>query len=539
MLSKILKLVDLWDPSKLDRGLSALILRNQKISTRIGALIGLFLILMVVLTVFEISVLNEMQKKIEKIIYDSNIEAELAEEMHFMARHKAVIVRNILLLKEQSEIEAELVRLEDATKKYLKAEKRLEEMVRDDKGKTILKRIIEGRNMTESLWDQVIQLDLVNKLDEGIEFLVKEVRNKQWDWLNSLDEMAKLQRDNARKSNEEALHDYQRTRNLLIIIDIIAIISGIFFAIRIALSITQPLYVFSEKVNAIAQGDLNVEVENDKKDEIGLLGKHINHMVKKLKENKEELEIYQANLEKLVSVRTEALNSQREQFISVLIHDLKGPLTPILGFTKRLLNEKAKSREDMLLHLKTIYESSQNVMKVIEETSKKLKEKKALQSFNSEKVNISKLLLTIAKDFIPEAEDKGINILLNHKTVSECYALEEIILLADPFQLKTLIENLIGNAIKYAKKEVKVYLSKTNKAVNLVLSDDGPGIAKEYHEKIFEEYFQAPGSKKGTGIGLYSVKKVVENHQGSIVLSSAPDQGATFEITFPFLNRII
>ena len=516
-----------------------MILRNQKISVRIGALIGLFLTLMVVLAVLEISILNKIQKDFKKIIYESHTGVELAEEMHFMARHKAVIIRNILLLKEQAKKEEEIVRLKDATKKYLEAEERLKKMVQDDKGKTILKRIIEGRNITELLWNQVIQLALANKPDEGIKFLVDEVRSKQWGWLDSLDEMAELQRKYARENSEEAFQDYLHTRNLLITIDIIAIIVGIFFAVRIASSITQPLHVFSEKVNAIAQGDLNVEVENDKKDEISMLGQHINYMVKKLKENKEELETYQTHLEKLVSVRTEALNSQREQFISVLIHDLKGPLAPILGFTKRLLNGKAKSQEDMLLHLETIYESSQNLMKVIEETSKKLKEKKALQSFNTEKINISKLLLTIAKDFIPEAEDKGINILLNHKTLNECYAFEEIIFLADPFQLKTLIENLIGNAIKYAKKEVKVYLSKTNNAVHLVISDDGPGIPKEYHEKIFEEYFQVPGSKKGTGIGLYSVRKVVENHQGSIVVRSTSEQGATFEVTFPFMNRII
>ncbi len=55
----------------------------------------------------------------------------------------------------------------------------------------------------------------------------------------------------------------------------------------------------------------------------------------------------------------------------------------------------------------------------------------------------------------------------------------------------------------------------------------------EYHEKIFEEYFQIPESKKGTGLGLYSVKKVVENHKGNVVLHSELNKGASFEITLP------
>ncbi len=73
-------------------------------------------------------------------------------------------------------------------------------------------------------------------------------------------------------------------------------------------------------------------------------------------------------------------------------------------------------------------------------------------------------------------------------------------------------------------------LNKADSGILFVISDDGHGIPEKYHEEIFEEYFQVPGSKKGTGIGLYSVKKVVENHKGKIIVNSSLNAGASFEI---------
>ncbi len=102
----------------------------------------------------------------------------------------------------------------------------------------------------------------------------------------------------------------------------------------------------------------------------------------KRKQAEDELRRYKEHLEELVKERTEALNKQRENFISVLIHDLKGPLVPVLGYTKRLIGGKAKSEEDRMRILKIIQEDSQDLLKIIEHTSKDLRDKLALQSFH-------------------------------------------------------------------------------------------------------------------------------------------------------------
>ncbi len=229
----------------------------------------------------------------------------------------------------------------------------------------------------------------------------------------------------------------------------------------------------------------------------------------------------------------QALNKQRDKFLSVLIHDLKGPLIPVLGFTKRLLEGKSKSKEELANNLKTIYQSSTKLMKIIENTSKDLRKKSVLQSINPDKVDLREMMISVARSYMPELENRGIDILINNKCSKEWDSLERVVLHSDPTQIKTLFENLVGNAIKYADNTINIGLNKNCSSIRFIISDDGPGIPEKYHEKIFEEYFQVPGSKKGTGIGLYSVKKVVDNHKGKIDVHSSSGRGASFQITFP------
>ncbi len=251
------------------------------------------------------------------------------------------------------------------------------------------------------------------------------------------------------------------------------------------------------------------------------------------KQAEEELKKHRDHLEDLVKERTDALNKQREKFISVLIHDLKGPLVPIMGYNRRLIEGKAKTQEDRMRIFKITQEASQNLLKVIENTSKDLRRKSLFQSFRPEDVDLREILTSVAMNFIPKMEEKGIEITINDTVKENWGKMSKVILKADPHQLKTLVENLLGNAIKYTTSSIKMELNKTNSHIRFVVADDGPGIPEKYQEKIFEEYCQLPETKEGTGIGLYSVKKVIENHKGEIAVHSSQNIGTSFEITLP------
>lgn len=515
-----------------------MIFRNLRIILRIGLVIGIFCFLMTALGIVEYFAIKLINAKLEQFVHQTYVKTELAQDMRFLARHKAVIIRNILLLEKQEEKEFELQRIKEEEKDYNAALDRLGSLLENSEEKNLLDSIISGQNETQLLWNEVIQYGLNGQAEEGIRLLVDEVRTRQWGWLDSLNEMVDLQNRYARDNYLQTMATSTRTMRILVVINLLALGLGLFFAIAISRSITGPLADFTSKVEKIAAGDLSVQVEYDTRDEIGLLGKNINRMVRLRKKSQEELDTYRLHLEELVERRTGELNRQREQFISVLIHDLKGSLTPILGFTRRLLDGKARSPEDTAAYLRTIENSALQLLDTIEKTSADLRDKSALDVFRPEQLDIVELTRTIAASFLPRMDDKQITISINQLEKENWDKLESVMFRGDSSQLKTMIENLLGNAVKYARRVILLEVGqRDNGTVHFTVSDDGPGIAREYQKKIFEQYFQIPGSQKGTGIGLYSVLKVVENHQGSIEVDSEPGRGATFRVRFPARRR--
>ena len=504
--------------------------RNQKIIFRIGMVIAIFCFLMSILTVAEYFFLQQLNQKLAQLVNQTYAKVELAQDMRFLARHKAVLIRNILLQGERKAKEFELQRIRDEEEKYNTAMSRLIALVESPEEKEILARITAGQNDTLSHWNTVIEYGMSGKTQEGIKLLMVEVRNRQWGWLDNLNLMVDLQKKYARENYDYTLTLSTAIPGILLVINLISIGIGLLLTITISRSITGPLKDFTRKVESIADGDLSVRVEYDTRDEIGLLGKNINRMVTLRKQYEQKLEDYRLHLEELVEQRTGELNRQREKFISVLIHDLKGPITPILGFTRRLISGKAKNPEDTQLYLKTIDSSAQQLLTTIEQTSKDLREKSALDTFTPEDFDIMELARTIAASYIPKMEEKGITLRLNGLDPGKWLELIPVIFRGDQGQLKTMLENLLGNALKYTSTMIHLDLRQTEHELRLDVADDGPGIPKKFHKKIFEQYFQVPGSQKGTGIGLYSVMKVVENHGGTITVESEPGRGAHFSV---------
>ncbi len=195
----------------------------------------------------------------------------------------------------------------------------------------------------------------------------------------------------------------------------------------------------------------------------------------------------------------EDLNREREKFISVLIHDLKGPIIPVSGYLKRLIEGKAKSEEDRLRILKIIQKASQELLQNIEHTSKDLRGKSVLQFFHPEEIIFTDMLISSIMNSIPVMEDRGIEILINNKRKESWNNLEKIALKADPSQLKTLIENLLENAIKYAKSEINVELSKTGAYIRFVVSDDVLEYPSNIMKRSLRNTFRFPEVKREQG----------------------------------------
>ncbi len=115
--------------------------------------------------------------------------------------------------------------------------------------------------------------------------------------------------------------------------------------------------------------------------------------------------------------------------------------------------------------------------------------------------------------------------------------LEDIAISGDAYRLKQLIGNLVDNALKYtpAGGEICIVVTPSPSGVRVEVTDDGPGIAPEYHERIFEKFGQVddPQSHLGTGLGLTFCKLAVEAHGGRIGVESAVGRGSTFWLVLP------
>jgi len=112
--------------------------------------------------------------------------------------------------------------------------------------------------------------------------------------------------------------------------------------------------------------------------------------------------------------------------------------------------------------------------------------------------------------------------------------------LTDHERIGHVFSNLIGNAVRHTAGEGSVTLGGhvANGMVRFTVTDTGKGIAKEYHSRIFEKFFQVPDSgPKGTGLGLYIAREIVWGHGGQIGVESEPGKGSTFWFTVPIAGE--
>jgi two-component system sensor histidine kinase RstB len=152
-----------------------------------------------------------------------------------------------------------------------------------------------------------------------------------------------------------------------------------------------------------------------------------------------------------------------------------------------------------------------------------------------ESVNLYRLISDIARTFRAEAEANGKSITINGQDSESSPASEKVMLQVDDRYLQRVIENLVSNAIKFAQSSIDISCVKTEHGVRLAVNDDGPGISNEEKEKIFNLFHTSAGSRtsKGIGVGLASVKKIINAHGGVLTVGQENNSGCSFKIDLP------
>ncbi|RDW22312.1 two-component sensor histidine kinase [Oceanobacillus arenosus] len=282
-------------------------------------------------------------------------------------------------------------------------------------------------------------------------------------------------------------------------------------------SIIRPIRKLQTAASLIKEGNLNVEIKAESKDELGQLAKGFEEMRVRLKESIDIQVAYENN---------------RKELIANISHDLKTPITSIKGYVEGIRDGVANSQEKMDRYIQTIYLKSNDLDHMIDQLF--LYSKLDLQRlpFQFEWIKFDQYLRDFVEELRFDVEEMKVNI---HLTIDES---ETYAAMVDREQMKRVITNIVDNSLKYNDKEEKVlhfYLSVQNSHIFFKLEDNGPGINEKSIPHIFDQFYRADlarGTEKGgSGLGLSISKRIIEEHQGTIWAENNNGQGITILFT--------
>ena len=222
-------------------------------------------------------------------------------------------------------------------------------------------------------------------------------------------------------------------------------------------------------------------------------------------------------------------NSELDRFVYSVSHDLRSPLTSVLGLISFI--EEESQETDTLEHVKMIRNSINRLDEFIKNILSYSRNKRT--GLEVKKIPLQKTIIDIVDSLHSMEEAKGIHFEIDIQEKDSFYS--------DSLRFNTILENLISNAVKYHKKNrtdsyIKITGKSDYKKLQLSILDNGIGIDSAHHNKIFDMFFRLSGKTEGSGIGLYIVKETVEKLQGSIQVESELATGTTFNITLKNLK---
>jgi signal transduction histidine kinase len=230
--------------------------------------------------------------------------------------------------------------------------------------------------------------------------------------------------------------------------------------------------------------------------------------------------------------RQKKLTELKDDFINNISHEFKTPLSIISVATASLKQEKIQSDTQKYTEICTALEKQNRVLsKMIDNViDVSLLDRRTIDS-NKELVSLKQFITELISSFVSnETAEKNVQIRGEYK-ISEDYSY-----MLDPIQFARAINNLLNNSVKYCVDDpvIKVQIM-LDKELEIRIEDNGIGIREEHEKNVFNKFYRAdnPIKAKGLGLGLYIVKRIIENHNGSIRLESTRGKGTTAIINLP------
>ncbi|SNT27038.1 Signal transduction histidine kinase [Anaerovirgula multivorans] len=293
----------------------------------------------------------------------------------------------------------------------------------------------------------------------------------------------------------------------------------LFFLWRLEKKIFTPMSKMKNAVDEIAQGNYDVKIDYEVRNEFGVLIHSFNRMAEKLQESEKIKSTYEEN---------------RKTLIANISHDLKTPISSIQGYIEAILDGVVLSPEKTNKYLKIIHHNTLYINKLIDDLFLFSKIDMEKLDFEYEDIEIQAYMNDLMEEFKFELEERQIQ--FHYIDKLDFHRLLHL----DRKRMQQAIRNIIGNAVKYGTEKnltiwVELFLQGDN--IGIHIKDNGPGIPEDKLPYVFDRFYRIDTERTkdlmSTGLGLAIAKELVEAHGGEITVSSVEQEGTCFTIILP------
>ena len=337
--------------------------------------------------------------------------------------------------------------------------------------------------------------------------------------------VVKIPQDNKSlvKEIKQILHNAIISLLVSVVFIIICMCIMAYFSIKIVKS---PFKKIQNAITKMSNGDYGVRLDFNSYNELEGVKSAFNYMADKLQQSEKD--------RKLAEEARGVAEESKKKVIRNISHDIKTPITSIMGYSKLLMEEKVENEEEYKVYLGYIYNKTARLNYLVDNLFSFSKLDTVNYELNKSSQDIVDFLMELVALYYGDMEQKNFELVMD---VPENAVYADF----DAKEMERALGNLIVNSIKYNPDNTKLTISLVEEAerVMIAIEDNGVGMDEETVAGVFGEFVRGDKARKsdgGSGLGLSITKRIIELHDGEIKLISKVEEGTRFEIILP-LNK--